>query len=303
MANFNEEIMLFSLETDALTNQVAKRLSCTKGQINQRQFPDGEAYLRVMTDVRGLHCIVIANLSFLNNKYLSLVFLTETLKDLGALSVGLVAPYLPYMRQDKRFNTGEAVSSRIFAADLSTHIDWLVTFDPHLHRYHDLNEIYRVPSQAIPCAPLLANWLKPKANLLLVGPDSESEQWVCEIARYSGHDYVIGNKCRKGDRDVEINLPDLSGHAGKSVFIIDDVISSGHTVLKCVLALQAAGFSNIGCIVVHGIFADDCDNRLLKSGVQPLITCNTIVHESNRIDVSELLIPPILNEINALKGV
>jgi ribose-phosphate pyrophosphokinase len=84
---------------------------------------------------------------------LPLLFAADTARDLGARRIGLVAPYLAYMRQDIRFHAGEAVTSRTFAAILSRHLDWLVTVDPHLHRYHELSEIYRIPTQVVHAAP------------------------------------------------------------------------------------------------------------------------------------------------------
>ncbi|WP_164119514.1 ribose-phosphate pyrophosphokinase-like domain-containing protein, partial [Stenotrophomonas maltophilia] len=81
-----------------------------------------------------------------NEKILPLIFAAATARELGAARVGLVAPYLAYMRQDRRFNPGEAVTSRQMAHLVSGAFDWMVTVDPHLHRYSDLSEIYSIPT-------------------------------------------------------------------------------------------------------------------------------------------------------------
>ena len=258
-----------------------------------RQFPDGESYLCVNTNVVGAHCLVLANLAHPNDKYLPLIFLTDTLCQLGAASVGLVAPYLSYMRQDRRFVEGEAITSRIFAKQLSAHADWLVTVDPHLHRYHTLNEIYDIPNRVVQGALALASWLKNQDDIFLVGPDAESEQWVSQIASISGHPFVIGEKQRHGDCDVVVELPDLDQFRTRNAVIIDDVISSGHTVLRCIEALISKGITEIRCAAVHGIFADNIDTELMRAGLAQLVTTNTIPHRSNRIDVTDLLIEPI----------
>ena len=142
-------------------------------------------------------------------------------------------------------------------------------------------------------APALARWLETQEGLLLVGPDAESEQWVSDIARRSGHAFAIGEKKRLGDRHVEITLPTLDAYQTKTAVIIDDVISSGQTILQCIAALKAKGFNKIQCAAVHGIFADGVDQQLIGAGLEALVTTNTIVHHSNLIDVSELLIAPI----------
>ncbi|WP_236054247.1 ribose-phosphate diphosphokinase [Pseudomonas arcuscaelestis] len=285
--------LLFSLEDHPLATLLRGQLGAESGDLSRREFPDGESYLQIRSSVGGRHCLVLANLAQPNNKYLPLLFLLDTLRELGAASVGLVAPYLSYMRQDRRFVDGEAVTSRLFATSLSHHMDWLVTVDPHLHRYHSLDEIYSVPSRVVQAAPALARWLGGQRNLLLVGPDAESEQWVASIAAASGHPYVIGEKQRLGDRQVIVRLTDLSPYRGRSAVIIDDVISTGQTILNCITALQAQQFERIQCAAVHGIFSDHSDRLLLATGLQALVTSNSIPHVSNAVDISELLLPPI----------
>ncbi len=294
--------ILFCLDEHPLADLLSTKLHCSRGELNQRHFPDGEYYLRITSDVKNKPCIVLADLSNPNNKYLPLMFLAETLREFGAASVGLLAPYLSYMRQDKRFHEGEALTSKIFAQDLSQHMDWLVTVDPHLHRYHSLDEIYTIPSQVIQSAPALSNWLQQQGNAFLVGPDAESEQWVKEIAEHSGHDYVIGKKQRFGDRHVEVQLPNLGQYQQSTAIIIDDVISSGHTILECIEALKKQGIKSMACAAVHGVFADNSDKQLLDAGLKQLVTCNTIKHSSNAVDVSPLLVEPIQTCIAIVGG-
>lgn len=286
--------LVFAMPAHPLAEPLIQALDAEPGRLSSRQFPDGESYLQVLSEVAGRSCILIADLSAPNDKYLPLIFLLATLKELGATQVGLVAPYLSYMRQDKRFLPGEALTSGIFAADLSRHMDWLVTVDPHLHRYHSLDEIYTVPSRVVAGAPALADWLGRQQQLLLIGPDAESEQWVADIAARSGHPYVIGAKQRFGDRDVQIELPDLAAYANATAVIIDDVISSGQTLLQCIAAVQQQGLQSIQCAAVHGIFAEGVDADLLAAGVQSLVTTNTLAHPSNAIDITPLLVAPIL---------
>ena len=285
--------LIFALEPHPRVASLAEQLAFEQGKTSHRLFPDGEFYLRIETAVKDKHCIVLADLSHPNSKYLPLIFLIETLRELGAASVGLVAPYLSYMRQDKRFTEGEAISSRIFAPQLSSQTDWLVTVDPHLHRYRSLDEIYSIPTHVVAGAPLLAHWLKGQVNLLLVGPDAESEQWVSQIAAESGHPFVIGSKQRFGDRDVRASLPVLSSYKQHAAVIIDDVIASGQTILKCISALRIQGVERIKCAVVHGIFADGADAQLLVAGLDELATTNTIVRSSNTMDISPLLQGPV----------
>lgn len=293
------QAILFDLQGHPLRDSLCEGLRASVGEFNSRKFPDGETYLQIGSEVKNRHCMVLCELSDPDPKYLPLCFLAATLRELGASSVGLIAPYLSYMRQDRRFMEGEAITSRIFAKLVSEEFDWLVTVDPHLHRYHSLGEIYSIPSRVIQGAPALAAWLGLKSDLLLVGPDSESEQWVANIASICGHPFVIGEKTRTGDRSVSIQLPKLDKYAGKIAIVIDDVISSGQTILECLRALQAGGIDRVKCACIHGIFADGSDSMLLESGLAELISTNSISHSSNAIDITHLFIPAISGIINA----
>src|SRR5215831_4706490 len=131
---------------EAMTRKLAAMLGSEVGEIELRAFPDGETYLRFMSNLFGRTPIIVCTLNRPNEKILPLLFAAATARELGAAKVGLVAPYLAYMRQDRRFKPGEAVTSHEIAQLLSGHFDWLVTVDPHLHRYGSLAEIYRIPT-------------------------------------------------------------------------------------------------------------------------------------------------------------
>lgn len=288
-------LVLFSFaEHLPLFTPLLAQLQAREGRITQRRFPDGETYLRVDSPVAGCDCVILANLVAPDEKFLPLCFLATTLKELGARSVGLIAPYLCYMRQDIRFNPGEAISSQVFARLVSDQVNWLVTVDPHLHRYHSLDDVYSIPSVAVQGTQVLARFLassitEASDSLLLVGPDAESEQWVKVIAEHTGQPYVVGRKERHGDRDVRVSLPPLAAYRGRRAVIVDDVISSGNTLLETLAALRTAGMESIDCAAIHGIFADGSDEKLLANGVQRLITSNSIPHCSNQVDLSQVL--------------
>lgn len=288
-------VLVFSLdETLPLFGPLCQRLSAQPGELEQRRFPDGETYLKVNSSVENRACIILVDLVNPDATFLPLAFLASTLRELGAESVGLVAPYLSYMRQDTRFQPGEAVTSRIFAQLVCSQVDWLVTVDPHLHRYQYLSEIYSIPATAVAGAPALSDWFGLQQEpLLLVGPDIESEQWVSAIAKQTGQPFVVGRKVRRGDREVVVTLPDVSQYRDHTAVIVDDVISSGYTVLETLKALKTEGFKTVDCVTVHGIFADAVDVLLREQGLRRLISSNSTAHASNAVDLSPLLHEPI----------
>jgi len=258
-----------------------------------RRFPDGESYVRLATPVTGRSVVLACTLDRPDEKFLPLAFAAATARELGATKVGLVAPYLGYMRQDKRFKAGEAVTSALFARMLSSSLDWLVTVDPHLHRLSALDEIYGIPTRAIHAAPLIARWIANNLSRpLLIGPDAESEQWVAAIAAECRAPHIVLQKVRHGDRDVEISLPDINRWRDHTPVLIDDIISSARTMIEALSQLGKQARNSAVCVGVHGIFAPGAYEGL-KTVSSRIITTNTIGHETNGIEVTPLLLEAI----------
>ena len=263
------------------------------GALETRRFPDGESYVRLLTAVETHPVVLVCTLAQPDEKLLPLLFAAAAARELGAPRVGLVAPYLAYMRQDRRFKPGEAVTSREVARFLSASFDWLVTVDPHLHRYHALSEIYSIPTRVLHAAPLISQWIKDNLeNPVIIGPDSESEQWVAAVARDAGAPYSVLEKARHGDRDVSVTVKDLRAFPGRKPILVDDIISSGHTMVAAARLLQSEGWPPPVCLAVHGIFADQSDQLLAATGAR-VVTSNTVPHPSNALDISGLLGPAL----------
>jgi len=265
---------------------LAERLGAELGEVTCRTFPDGEIYVRIHSEVENREVVIVSTLHRPSETLLPVLLLANTARDLKAKRVGLVAPYLSYMRQDERFHPGEGVTSIYFAKLLCGAVDWLITVDPHLHRWSSLSEIYSIPSTVVPSAPSIARWITENiADPVLVGPDSESEQWVSAVAECAKAPFVILDKTRHGDRDVDIVAPDLSEYAGRKPILIDDIVSTARTMIEALGLLASAGLGSPICIGVHGVFADGAYDDLLAAGAERVVTANTIAHGSNEIDV------------------
>jgi ribose-phosphate pyrophosphokinase len=281
------QLLLIALPgSEACADHLAERMHAARCALESRRFPDGETYLRVLGEVQGCDVAVVAQLHEPDAQIPGLLFLADALRDLGAARVGLVAPYLPYMRQDKRFKPGEAVTSVSFAKWVSAAFDWLVTVDPHLHRRASLAEIYSVPSEVVTSAPAIAAWVQAKVKRPhLIGPDEESAQWVSEVASFIGCPHTVLRKERRGDREVVLSLPDLASLQGHTPVLVDDIISSAHTMAEAVRALLAQGSAAPVCVGVHALFAGDAAALLQAAGAARVVSCNTLAHASNAIDV------------------
>lgn len=277
-------------DNTASAERLAAELRAERGFVLVRRFPDGETYVRLLTPISGREVVLVCTLDRPDDKLLPLVMLAAAARDLGASRVGLVAPYLCYLRQDRRFQPGEAITSVPFAQLLSRFMDWLVTIDPHLHRYGSLADIYPIPTHTAHAAPLIADWIRARVpDPVVVGPDSESAQWVAAVAAEADAPYVVLKKIRHGDRDVDISLPDIDRWRGRTPVLVDDIVSTAATLIKTVGHLRLIRMPPPVCICVHGIFADQAFEDLRAAGAGPIVTCNTVPHASNAIDVSVLL--------------
>lgn len=288
--------LIFSLPgNETLARDLALCSQAELGEAEFRRFPDEESYVRLVSDVRGRPVVLIVTLDRPDPKFVQLILMVATLREHGAARVGLVAPYLPYMRQDRRFMTGEAMSARIFAAQLSQHVDWLVTVDPHLHRINSLSDIYRVPAYAVHASSSVARWIaKNVEQPLLIGPDEESLQWTQIVAEEAQAPFVVLRKHRIDDRHVEISIPDLAEWKGRTPVLVDDVISTGRTMIETINRLRQAEMKKPWCVATHALFAGNAYEELRLVGPAGIATTNTISHETNAIDVTERISEALL---------
>ena len=283
--------LLFALPgNEELTSRLSAHLAAERGDLESRRFPDGETYVRLLAEVQGRSVVFICTLDKPDDKSLRLLFAAHAARDLGAARIGLVAPYLAYMRQDKRFRSGEAITSNAYARLLSASLDWIVTIDPHLHRRSSMAEIYSVPVAVCHAAPKLSSWIREHvSDAIVIGPDSESEQWVSAVASAAGVPFTTLDKTRHGDRDVEIKIPDVERWRNRRAVLVDDIISSGRTMEVAIKQLVALGFAPPVVLGVHGLFADDAFQRLKEAGASQIVSTNSVPHPSSEIDISEVL--------------
>lgn len=283
---------------EPMARALAERLGAELGVLDWRRFPDLESYVRIDSDVRGKRVLVVCTLANPDPQILTLIFAAASLRECGAESVHLIAPYLAYMRQDKRFKPGEAVSATHFARLLAQHFDSLVTVDPHLHRIRALEDVFSIPTRVGYAAPLLGAWIAQNVERpLIIGPDQESEQWAAAVAEHAGAPYVVASKQRLGDEHVRVELPDLTAWSGRRPVLADDIISSGRTMLEAAGLLAARGMAKPFCLAIHAIFAPGAFDSFAQLS-ERVVTTDTIAHPSNSITVADMLADLIGPEVS-----
>jgi ribose-phosphate pyrophosphokinase len=273
---------------ERLATTLARTLPAAEIPLEVRRFPDGESLVRIAGDVRGRDVVIVATLDQPDAKIVPLLLASGAARDLGAARVLLLTPYLGYLRQDAAFRPGEAVSARIIGRLLSAWFDAVIVAEPHVHRIESLSDLFEIPAIEVHVDAAIARYVAASFRRpLVVGPDLESGPWAEAVARHLGAPWIALRKMRHGDREVTVEAPDLSAHAGCTPVIVDDIVSTGRTMAQATRALLAAGLAKPTCIAVHAVFADDVGALLAQAGAARLVTTNTVPHRSNGIDVTD----------------
>jgi len=270
--------------------RLANELSQPYELIDIHRFPDGESRV-TLPPLKQKAITICCSLDHPNNKLIELLLVVETAREMGVEEITLVAPYLCYLRQDIAFHPGEAVSGRIISRLLARLFERVITVDPHLHRISQLSDVMpNCRAESLASAELMGEFLQQKCQCpLLIGPDAESEQWVRAIAEPAGLDFAVALKERLGDREVRIKLPDHNYHQHE-VVLVDDMISTGRTLINVTRQLKAQGAETIHCLVTHALFSDDVTRQLHEAGISQIWSSDSINHASNALSLTPLLV-------------
>ncbi len=276
-------------ESRPQAQQLAEALDIPCLDIDIHHFPDGESKLTLPQNLPE-RVIFHRSLDHPNDKLVELLLAAENAREQGVQHLTLVAPYLCYMRQDKAFHPGEVVSQKIIGRFLARHFDQVLTVDTHLHRIQRLDEAIPIQHALnLSATTAMGQFLvDEQLQPLLLGPDNESRQWVAAIAGIATLDYVVADKIRLGDRNVQVTLPEAD-YKDRDIVIVDDVISSGHTVAVAAEQAREKGAHAVHCLVTHALFAPDAIELLKAAGVQHIWSSDSITHSSNVIPLAPLL--------------
>jgi ribose-phosphate pyrophosphokinase len=281
--------------------RVARRLGVPFAEIKVQRFPDGE--LRVTVGAASPTTLIYAPLNHPNDKLIAILFAAEALRRTGATRLVLVAPYLCYMRQDAAFRRGQAISQKVLGSLLSAAVDRVVTIDAHLHRAADLSAVFSgIEADNLSAVPAIAAALRESGfdrKTVVVGPDVESQPRISVLAKCLGLDYAIARKTRRNDRSVAIEFSDPNSFADRPALIMDDIVSSGGTLVACAKALTAAGATTVDAVITHALFSAKQMAVFARAGIRSPRSTNSVPHPTNAIPIDEVLAAALERELRA----
>ena len=294
------DIIIQSLPSGASdAKRLASRLGIAAAEIAIHPFPDGE--LGVTVTPAAPVTIIYAPLDRPNEKLLSILFAAESLRRNGARRLVLVAPYLCYMRQDSAFHLGQAISQKAVGRFLAGLMDRVITVDAHLHRTANIHDVFPgVEADNLSAMPAIADVLHAiglDPRTVVVGPDAESRPWVSELAARLGVAHSVAQKTRRGDRSVVVALTDPRVVQGRPVLLVDDIVSSGGTLVACARNVIEAGATSVDAVVTHALFPPDTTEEFVRAGIGSIRSTNSVPHPTNAISLDGVLAAALRNEI------
>ena len=274
-----------------LSEKIALALNARHIPLETRSFPDGELYVRLHAPLHKETVVFVQSFyGGINDKLVELMFAAHTARRKKAKKIILTAPYFGYLRQDKEFQPGEAISIHAVGDVLSPLFDHIMIMDPHLHREKRLDHIFHCKTTRLTANHAIATYVKKNIkNPLIIGPDIESYKWAEHVAQMIGCDLCILRKTRHSATKVTIHFDRNIATKGKNLVVIDDMISTGNTLIKTVQGLRKQGIPKVTALCVHGIFVNNALARFRRAGI-PVITTNTLPSPNALIDITPVLV-------------
>lgn len=282
-------IVIAGSASPILSKRVAKQLNCQMVEPEIKRFPDGEMYVRIGAELKGEHAVVVQSTYCpQNDNLLELCFLLGGAKDLGAERVTAVVPYLSYARQDKRFKPGEVISLHAVSKLISqSGADEFITVD--VHEEHSTRN-FSIPAYNLTAMPLLGrylNGLKLKDPVVL-GADQGAAERAKRVAVELGveHDYL---EKRRVTPEQVVTRPKRLDVARRDVVIVDDIISTGGTIIGAAKILRKQRARSIYAACTHPVLVGKALPRLRAAGVKRVIGTDTIEHKVSAVSVAPLI--------------
>jgi len=278
-----------------LGRRVAELLGLKAHTVDHRLFPDGESYLRLTADVKGETVVLVQTTApDPDRKLVQLLIMARTARDFGAKRIVACVPYLAYMRQDKRFLDGEALSFDVVLGLLEdSGVDDLLVVD--LHSEESLERIrprHRIRVSTLSAIPVIARYLKEHGfdGAYSLSPDEGRRDIVSVASEVMGGGFGFFEK----DRDLKTGetrmvVKDLKVKGRKAV-VFDDIISSGGTMAKAIKGLKDQGTSKVAAACTHALFMSGAEERLRDAGADLILATDTVESRYSAVSVAGLLV-------------
>lgn len=266
-----------------LAKELSIRLGCTYIQASTTKFPDGECYTRIDAESLDDDVVIVQN-TYPDSNIIEMFLLQDAVKKMGAKKVTLLIPYFGYARQDRVFKPGEPESAKVMVKHLGMMCDCVFTIDVHKE---SIVEYFACPHKDLKAAPAIAEYFMNRNIDLVLSPDLGAKDRAKAVGERMGLPYDHLQKTRLSGSDVKISPAEMDC-AGKNILIVDDMISTGGTIIAAKQALKEAGAASISVACTHGLFINNALERLTGNALETVLCCNTLENEVSNISVANI---------------
>lgn len=267
-----------------LAKELANILGCKYVQAASTRFPDGENYTRIDEESLEDDVVIVQN-TYPDCNLIEMFLLQDAVSRMGAKSITLVIPYFGYARQDRVFKNGEPESAKIMAQHLDMKCDRVITIDIHKESVLDY---FTCPHTDLKAAAVIAEYFSTRGIDMVLSPDIGAAGRAKDVGSRMGVPYDHLEKTRISGTEVKIK-PASADVDGKRILIVDDMISTGGTIIAASAALREAGALSVSVACTHGVFVNDAIARLTGSSLDSVLCCNTLENEVSHISVAPII--------------
>ncbi|MCM8831139.1 MAG: ribose-phosphate pyrophosphokinase [Candidatus Omnitrophica bacterium] len=272
-----DKLVIFSGNSNKkLAEDICRNLKKTLGKILVSRFRDGEIQVRIEENVRGKDVFIIQSTSHPVNEYLmELLIILDALKRASAQRITAVIPYFGYARQDRKDQPRVPITAKLVANLLTVAgANRVLTLDLHAGQ---IQGFFDIPLDHLYAINVFFNYFSKKniKNLAIVSPDVGGIKMARAYAKKFGADLAIVDKRRNTPTSTEV-MHILGEIKGKNVILVDDIISTGSSLVEAAKALREAGAEKIYAAVTHGVLSDNAVEKLENSFIDLLVITNSI---------------------------
>ena len=275
-----------------VSRKLASIFSCNVSGVVRKRFPDNEMYLKIIDDISGEDVLLVGNTRS-DSDIIEYLLLLDAIKEEEPKSITAVIPFFGYARQHMRYNNGEPVSSKVFTKAVNQYADSIITVELHDEQTLDYSD---VPFTDIKIIEPIYSYFKNKSIDFVMSPDDGGYERAKIMGDKLGIPAYYIDKKRIDSTTVKMVLPE-EDYMDKNVLLLDDIISTGGTIMKASKLIRQNGAKNIYACAIHGVFANNSNEKIEKY-VNELAVTDTIETKYSNITVSEEIAASLKSKIS-----